>query len=116
LRGEAAHLCLGQDLGGDASVTFFFLADLKAILERYGNRGYRLVQMEAGISGGKLYLGAYALGRGATGLTFFDDDVVRFFSPHAAGLEAIFVVAMGAPATLLLPRWDAGALISRRTG
>jgi SagB-type dehydrogenase family enzyme len=103
LRGEAAHLCLGQDLGGDASVTFFFLADLKAILERYGNRGYRLVQMEAGISGGKLYLGAYALGRGATGLTFFDDDVVRFFSPHAAGLEAIFVVAMGAPATSAAP-------------
>jgi SagB-type dehydrogenase family enzyme len=102
-RSEAAHLCLGQDLGGDASLTVFYLADLKAILERYGNRGYRLVQMEAGISGGKLYLGAYALGRGATGLTFFDDDVVKFFSPHAAGMEAIFVVALGVPAIAVAP-------------
>jgi SagB-type dehydrogenase family enzyme len=97
-RGQAAHLCLGQDLGGDASVTIFFLADLDAILKRYGNRGYRLVQMEAGITGGNLYLGAYALGRGASGLTFFDDEVVHTFSPQAAGLEAIFVVALGAPA------------------
>jgi SagB-type dehydrogenase family enzyme len=102
-RGDAAHLCLGQDLGGDASVTVFYLADLKAILERYGNRGYRLAQMEAGISGGKLYLGAYAIGRGATGLTFFDDDVIKFFSPHAAGKEAIFVVALGVPATYIVP-------------
>jgi SagB-type dehydrogenase family enzyme len=97
-RGEAAHLCLGQDLGGDASVTVFFLADLNVILERYGNRGYRLAQMEAGITGGNLYLSAYALGRGATGLTFFDDDVINYFLPHAAGMEAIFVVALGVPA------------------
>lgn len=102
-RGETAHLCLGQDLGGDASVTVFFLADLNAILERYGNRGYRLAQMEAGIIGGNLYLGAYALGRGATGLTFFDDDVISFFSPHAAGMETIFVVAMGVPAPSAVP-------------
>jgi SagB-type dehydrogenase family enzyme len=97
-RGQAAHLCLGQDLGGDASVTIFFLADLNAILGRYGNRGYRLVQMEAGITGGNLYLGAYALGRGASGLTFFDDEVVHTFSSHSDGMEAIFVVALGVPA------------------
>jgi hypothetical protein len=53
------------------------------------------VQLEAGILGGKLYLGAYAQRLGATGLTFFDDDVVRFFSPHAEGKSAIFLVAVG---------------------
>lgn len=103
-RSQAAYLCLGQDLGGDASVTFFFLADLESILRRYGNRGYRLVQVEAGITGGNLYLAAYALGRGASGLTFFDDEVVRAFSPRADGLEAIFVVALGVPAPSIPPR------------
>ena len=112
-RSQAAHLCLGQELGGDASVTIFFLADLNAILARYGNRGYRLVQMEAGITGGKLYLGAYALGRGASGLTFFDDDVVHTFSPHAAGLEAIFVVALGVPASSGMTR---GRIVHIRPG
>ena len=54
--------------------------------------------MEAGILGGRLYLAAYALGRGASGLTFFDDDVIQFFSPAAAGLEPVFVTALGVPA------------------
>jgi len=59
--------------------TSSFLADLKRILEGYGNRGYRAVQLEAGAIGGRMYLAAYAQGLGATGLTFFDDDVINFF-------------------------------------
>ncbi len=44
-----------------------------------------------------MYLVAYALGLGASGLTFYDDDVVRFFSPDAAAKDAIFVTALGRP-------------------
>jgi SagB-type dehydrogenase family enzyme len=95
-RRSSSFLCLEQDLGGDSSATIFFLADLTPILERYGNRGYRAAQMEAAIIGGRMYLAAYALGRGATGLTFYDDDVIDFFSPHSAGKSAIFVMALGA--------------------
>ncbi len=94
-RREAYFLGLEQDLPGDASVAVFFLADLQRILERLGNRGYRAAQLEAGILGGRLYLAAYALRLGATGLTFYDDDVVRFFSPHAEGKSAIFLTAIG---------------------
>ena len=94
-RNEAGHLGLGQELPADASVDVFFLADLHSILERFGNRGYRAVQLEAGILGGKLYLAAYAQRLGATGLTFYDDDVVEFFSPHAQGKSAIFLMALG---------------------
>jgi len=94
-RADAGYLGLGQELPADAAVDIFFLADLQPILQRFGNRGYRAVQLEAGILGGKLYLAAYAQRLGATGLTFFDDDVVRFFSPHAEGKSAIFLVAVG---------------------
>jgi SagB-type dehydrogenase family enzyme len=94
-RNHAQHLGLNQELPGDASADVFFLADLQPILGRFGNRGYRAVQLEAGIIGGRMYLGAYALRIGATGLTFFDDDVTDFFSPHAAGKSAIFLVALG---------------------
>jgi len=62
---------------------------------RYGNRGYRAVQLEAGAIGGRIYLAAYAQGLGATGLTFFDDDVITFFSPHAKSKNAIFLLAIG---------------------
>jgi SagB-type dehydrogenase family enzyme len=94
-RADAGYLGLEQELPADAAVDIFFLADLRPILQRFGNRGYRAVQLEAGILGGKLYLAAYAQRLGASGLTFFDDDVTRFFSPHAEGKSAIFLVALG---------------------
>ena len=64
-------------------------------LERFGNRGYRAAQLEAAIMGGKFYLAAYAQRLGATGLTFFDDDVTEFFSPHAAGKSVMFLIGVG---------------------
>ena len=94
-RHQAAFLCLEQPLGGDAAVTLFFLSPLDAVLAAFGERGYRLVNLEAGLAGGRAYLAAYALGFGASGLTFYDAEVVRFFLPRAAGADAIFVVALG---------------------
>lgn len=94
-RERSAFLCLEQSLGGMSSATVFFLADLEAILQAYGNRGYRVANLEAGLIGGRLYLAAYAQRFGATGLTFYDREVVEFFSPHARGKDALFVTALG---------------------
>jgi SagB-type dehydrogenase family enzyme len=96
-RAEAYRLGLEQQLPADACFDIFFLADLNRILERYGNRGYRAVQLEAGAIGGRMYLATYAQRLGATGLTFFDDEVTNFFSPHAKGKSAIFLLAIGKP-------------------
>ena len=97
-RDKAGDLGLEQALPADASANVFFLTDLAPILERFGNRGYRLAQVEAAINGGRLYLANYALGLGATGLTFYDDDVTDFFSPHAHGKSTMFLIALGHPA------------------
>ncbi len=94
-RRDAAFLCLEQELGGASAATVFFLADLGHVLGHMGNRGYRIVNLDAGVIGGRLYLGAYAQRFGATGLTFYDREVVSFFSPHARGKDAIFVTALG---------------------
>lgn len=94
-RKQAGYLGLEQQLPADASADVFFLADLQKITPAYGNRGYRATQLEAGLIGGRMYLAAYAQRMGASGLTFYDDDVVNFFSPHAKGKSAIFLVALG---------------------
>ena len=60
-----------------------------------GRRRNLAAQLEAAIEGGNL--AAYALRLGATGLTFFDDDVTRFSSPHAAGKNVMFLMAFGHP-------------------
>jgi SagB-type dehydrogenase family enzyme len=94
---EAGYLDLGQALAADAAVDVYFLADLQAIGDSLGNRGYRAAQLDSAIEAGRLYLAAYALGLGATGLTFFDDDVIDFFSPWARGLSVMFLLAAGFP-------------------
>ena len=94
-RQEAGQLALGQALGTDASVNIYFMARLEPILKRLGNRGYRAAQLEASITAGRIYLAAYALGLGATGLTFRDDDVTDFLSPHAKDKSPMFLVAVG---------------------
>jgi SagB-type dehydrogenase family enzyme len=94
-REVAGVLDLGQALAADAAVNVYWLADLHVVLAHLGNRGYRAAQLEAAIQAGRLYLAAYALGLGATGLTFFDDEVIRFFSPHAERKSVMFLMAVG---------------------
>jgi SagB-type dehydrogenase family enzyme len=101
-RAQAGHLGLDQQLPAEAAAAIFFLADLQIIFERFGNRGYRAAQLEAGILSGKLYLAAYAQRASATGLTFYDDEVTQFFSPHAAGKSVTMLVAIGKNAKSLL--------------
>ncbi|MFL6361190.1 MAG: SagB/ThcOx family dehydrogenase [Nitrososphaeraceae archaeon] len=94
-REMSGYLCLGQPLFSDASVVFFLMTDLPAVLRTCGNRGYRASQFEAGILAGKIYLSAYAQQLGASGSTFFDDAVTEFFSPHAKDKSTMIAVGAG---------------------
>ena len=96
-RAQAGYLCLEQALGASAAAAIFFLAHLGEALGALGNRGYRAAQLEAGIRAGRVYLGAYAAGLGATGLTFYDDDVSEFLAP-GTGLSPMLCVAVGVDA------------------
>jgi SagB-type dehydrogenase family enzyme len=96
-RDMSGYLCLGQPLFSDASVVFFLMTDLLAVLRTCGNRGYRASQFEAGIIAGKIYLSAYAQQLGASGSTFFDDAVTEFFSPHAKDKSTMIAVGAGVP-------------------
>jgi SagB-type dehydrogenase family enzyme len=94
-RARTRWLCLGQDLGGDAAAAVFHCAQLEPILAALGARGYRAAQLEGGVAAERLQLAAFALGVGATGLTFLDDDVSAFFGTPAAPM---LTVAVGVPA------------------
>ncbi|MXW29545.1 MAG: SagB/ThcOx family dehydrogenase [Chloroflexi bacterium] len=90
------HLDLDQPLGGDAAADLYFIADMPAVLDRWGARGYRTAHLDASIRAGRVYLAAYALGLGATGLTFYDDEVVEALGA-AQGSAVTFLVAVGVP-------------------
>jgi Nitroreductase family len=94
LRRQAGYLVLEQFLGALAAAVMFAMADLDAVLERHGNRGYRAAQLEAGIRVGRIYLGAFERGLGATASTFYDDDVTAFLAPEE-GLSPMLCAAVG---------------------
>ena len=94
-REEATRIAADQRYAGNAHVNLYYLAHLPSILDRYGDRGYRLAQLEGALHAGKLHLGTHALGLGAVGSTSFDDEVIDFFSPHAAGKDYMFVTVFG---------------------
>ena len=71
LRDELARICLDQALGAEAAYVVIS-AVLGAGLD---DRGYRDAQLAAGVVEGRLHLAAYALGIGATGMTFLDSEV-----------------------------------------
>jgi SagB-type dehydrogenase family enzyme len=95
-RSQAAHLALDQAAAGDAAFDLYFVTALDSVLASQGERGYRAAQLEAGVRGGRVYLAATALGLGATGLTFYDDEVASFFAlPDDTAV--LFLVAVGRP-------------------
>lgn len=97
-RREAGHLALDQRLAADAAACLYFMADLDAVTDVLGDRGYRVAQLEAALTAGRLYLATYAhRDLGGTGLTFFDDVVMDFFKPRAAGQTPMFLYTVGRP-------------------
>jgi SagB-type dehydrogenase family enzyme len=106
-------LCLDQPLGGDSAYTVFHNAALDPILDVLGSRGYRAAQLEAGIVSGRFALSAFALGLGATGLTFIDDLVSRYFQTATAPM---LVTSVGVPDTPPVPAGRPGqpVTLSRR--
>jgi SagB-type dehydrogenase family enzyme len=101
------QVCLDQPLGGDSAYTAFHSARLDTALDALGARGYRTAQLEAGLASGRLSLAAFSLGCGATGLTFFDEPVRRFFATKAS---CMLVTSVGIPEYRNTPGGRPGAV------
>ena len=97
-RVAAAGLSLGQDLAGNACVSFSMIGDLDRAVRSHSDRGYRYVHFEAGAIGHRLYIAAEALGLGATGIgAFYDEEVHRYLNLTPAQGQVIYHFAIGYP-------------------
>lgn len=100
LRRLAGYLCLEQRLGADAAATTFLTVDLPRALRSSGERGYASAQLEAAVVAGRMYLGAYAQCLGASGITFYDDEVRRAFGTEDEPMLAVVVGPEGHRASI----------------
>lgn len=96
-RRELHFLCLGQDLGRDASAIVFHTADLKRAIEQYGDRGYRYLHMDAGHLGQRLNLAAIHLGLGVSGIGGFFDDQVNEVLGIPQDEAVLYITTLGRP-------------------
>jgi hypothetical protein len=90
LRQELLRVCWDQDLGRDAAYVVMSAIDISAL----DDRGYRAAQLAAGIAEGRLHLAAYALGHGASGMTFLDSEIESLLGEP---LAALLFTCVGVP-------------------
>jgi hypothetical protein len=90
LRAELHRITTGQGLAGDAAFVVITAADLTSI----SNRGYRDLQLAAGLVEGRLHLAAYALGYGASGMSFLDSEIPGLVQED---LAAMLFTCVGVP-------------------
>jgi SagB-type dehydrogenase family enzyme len=91
LREELYRIALNQGLAHDAAFVVIGTADVSAL----DDRGYREAQLAAGLVEGRLHLLAYALGAGASGMTFLDSEVPGLLGEQ---LDTLLFTCVGVPA------------------
>jgi SagB-type dehydrogenase family enzyme len=92
------HLGLGQEIFVNAAAALIHTVDLTRAVERYGDRVYRLVNLDAGQVGERLNLALLREGLGVSGCGgYFDDEMNRVLAiPESQAV--VYITAIGAPA------------------
>jgi SagB-type dehydrogenase family enzyme len=96
-REELCYLCLGQELGRDASVVFFHTVNLPVAVQKYGERAYRYLHMDAGHLGQRLNLACMKTGLGVSGIGGFFDDQVNELLGIPETEAVLYITTVGKP-------------------
>ena len=90
LREALLWVCWDMDLARDAAFVVIAAIDIETL----DDRGYREAQLDAGIVEGRLHLAAFALGLGASGMTFLDSEIEGLLGEP---LAALLITCIGLP-------------------
>lgn len=96
-REEIYYLCLGQELGRDASAVIFHTVNLPQAIEKYGERAYRYLHLDAGILGERLNLASLKIGLGVSGIGGFFDDQVNDLLGIPESQAVLYITVLGKP-------------------
>jgi hypothetical protein len=108
LREKLGRVALDQNLAAEAA----FVAVSAIDLARLDDRSYRAAQLGAGIVEGRLHLAAYALGAGASGMTFADTEIPELVGDPA--VSGLLFTCVGVPEYKSKPGGGPGAPVTVR--
>jgi SagB-type dehydrogenase family enzyme len=95
---ELWNLCLGQDLARDAAAAVIHMADLPACVERYGDRAYRYLHIDAGHLGQRINLAAIGRDVAVSGIGGFFDAEVNALLDLPERVTTLYITLLGQPA------------------
>ncbi len=96
-RKKLAQAALGQSWIAEAPVVLVITAEYARITKKYGERGVRYAQIEAGNVGENIFLQAEALGLGAGIVGAFDDGSVARIIGALPRHEPLLIMPVGHP-------------------
>lgn len=95
---QCAEACLGQHFCATGQVVFAWSAVVNRCAQKYGDRAYRYIYLDAGHLGAQLQLAAVALGLGSVNIgAFLDDEVNTLFELDIDKEPVIYLTAVGHP-------------------
>jgi SagB-type dehydrogenase family enzyme len=97
LRQQTWHFCLGQELGRDAAALVLHVTHLPRAIERYGDRAYRYLHLDAGHIGQRMNLAAMRMGLGASGIGGFFDDEINEMLGLSLDQITVYITTLGRP-------------------
>lgn len=95
------EVTLGQDLAKDAAAVIIHTADLDQVVERFGDRGYRYLSLDAGHVGQRMNLAAVRLGLGVSGIGGYFDDLGCDLCKLPRDRAIVYITCVGQPPTEL---------------
>jgi SagB-type dehydrogenase family enzyme len=95
LRNALADACLGQESISQAPIDIVICAVYERVTSKYGRRGIRYVDMEAGHIAQNIHLQAVALGLGSVSIGAFSDEGVKAILSLPKDEEPLYVIPVG---------------------
>jgi SagB-type dehydrogenase family enzyme len=92
---KSTSTCMDQAWLVNAGVHFLFLANLEALQQTWGPRGYRYAMLTAGRLGQRLYVAAEAMGMGCCGIgALYDGEAMEMLGLNQSS-RLLYLVAVG---------------------
>ena len=93
---DVMKICNNQSFVEEASCALIIAANFENTMEKYGERGYRYVLLDAGHLGQNIYLVSTALELGVVAIGGFDDDDLnRLLRLNGSYESSLYVFALG---------------------